>query len=152
MKAQLKTSKCSLSKSQKINVSSTKRRRDTTIPSPPLPLAKKPLMKPPSIALFKILENTSIAKIKRKGERGPPCLRPLELWKKPVEVPLIRTKNRNEDIHHFIHLTHFAPKPIFPWLLIRIPSLHGHRPFQYLFCRWPPFLSFLILSLAPHFL
>ena len=54
------------------------------MPSPPLPLAKKPFRKPPCEALFKIQENVCIIIMKRKKERGPPYLRPLELWKKPI--------------------------------------------------------------------
>lgn len=46
-----------------------------------LPLPLKPMMKPPSLALFKILKRPFIAKIKRYGKRGSPCLKPLELWK-----------------------------------------------------------------------
>ena len=119
MNVQLKASKCSLFDSLKIRVSSVKRRWDTTLPTPHLPLAKKPWMEPPSIAFFKILESTSIVKIKRKGERGSPYLRPLELAKKLAEVSLIKIETQAKEMHHLIHLTNLALKLIFSMTTIK---------------------------------
>jgi hypothetical protein len=45
-----------------------------------------------------ILLKASITITNRKGERGSPCLTPLELLKKPDGEPLIKTEKEAEEI------------------------------------------------------
>lgn len=44
------------------------------------------------------------------GHRSP-CLRPLELMKKPAELPLIKTENFTTEIHQVIYEHHFSQIP-----------------------------------------
>jgi hypothetical protein len=45
-----------------------------------------------------------MTRIKRKGEIGSPCLRPLELLKKPAGKPLTKMENDAVEIQVLIHL------------------------------------------------
>lgn len=47
--------------------------------------------------------------VKRKGERGSPCLRPLEAEKKPLGVPFRRMEKWAVDRHLEIHFLHKEP-------------------------------------------
>ena len=76
--------------------------------SPTLHLVRKL----PSTALFIKQLRTSIPKTKRYEERGSPWRSPLELRKKPIEVPLIRMEKQSFDIHHLTQANHLCPKPI----------------------------------------
>ena len=81
-------------------------------PSLPLPPTLKPEKKPSFLARDSSWLRASMAKRKRQGERGSPCLNPLELRKKPVGHPLMRIENVAVDQHHFIQLIHLCPNPI----------------------------------------
>jgi len=48
-----------------------------------------------------------------KGDKGSPCLRPLELEKKPDASPLIRIEKRTMEIQKEIHFLHLLGNPIF---------------------------------------
>ena len=69
---------------KKTIVSSTNLRRDTLVLSFP---NKKPSKTPCSSTLTTILIKTFVAMVKRKGDRGHPCPRPLE----PLKHPLIHS-------------------------------------------------------------
>lgn len=49
--------------------------------------------------------------MKRKGDKGYPCLRPLEELKNPSEVPLTNIENLGVEIHSNIKLIHEEGNP-----------------------------------------
>ena len=98
--------------SQKTIVSSAYKRWEMTNSPPSLFYILHPEIKLPSTARFSIQLSTSIPTTKRYGDSGSPCLRPLELWKKPAGEPLNKTENEAVEMHHRIHLIHFGPNPI----------------------------------------
>ncbi|KAJ0941107.1 hypothetical protein HanRHA438_Chr02g0090851 [Helianthus annuus] len=56
---------------------------------------------------------TSIAMMKRRGEMGSPCRRPLLKENSPEGDPLISTEPFPEDRHPFIQSTHLSGKAIY---------------------------------------
>ena len=122
MRAQHKYIIWSWESSQNTSVSSTNYKWDTWAPSPPLPLTLQAVKKPPFTALFTRQQSASIAITNKYGKRGSPCLKPLELWKKPEEVPLTKIENLVVEIHHCIHPSHFSPKAI----ILKIESKNDH--------------------------
>ena len=69
-------------------VSSANSNKDIVVLSLP---TIKPSIKPLSSALVNILLMTSTTMVKRKGERGFPCLKPLVALTHPWAFPLTRT-------------------------------------------------------------
>lgn len=49
--------------------------------------------------------------VKRNGESGSPCLRPLEVEKKPLGDPFRIMEKWAVDRHPKIHFLHREPKP-----------------------------------------
>ena len=64
-----------------------------------------PLMRPCSLASVIKRQSPSITSMKSKGERGQPCLIPLEAAKNFEGVPLIRTAKLAEVRHPVIQFT-----------------------------------------------
>ncbi|KAM7486574.1 hypothetical protein LguiA_002583 [Lonicera macranthoides] len=54
---------------------------------------------------------TSTTRIKRKGDKGSPCLKPLDALKLPSGLPLIITEKFTEFKHPPIHFLHLTPNP-----------------------------------------
>lgn len=57
--------------------------------------------------------------MKRRGERGHPCLNPLLLWKKEVGQPLTREAIRGDSMQEAIHRMKKEVKPNFLMILNR---------------------------------
>jgi hypothetical protein len=57
------------------------------------------------------LKNTSEPRIKRKGERGSPCLKPLFGVNKPKGLLLIKIEKEEEDMHNLIQFIQIGWKP-----------------------------------------
>jgi hypothetical protein len=55
---------------------------------------------------WRSLEITSVPKIKRKGDNGSPCRKPLEGRKRPKGDPFNRTENEEVVIQSLIQLIH----------------------------------------------
>ena len=67
----------------------------------------------PSLQAFEInLLRPSIISKNNKGERGKPCLSPLEILKKDVEDPMIRTKKFAKEMQAKIDLITCSRSPI----------------------------------------
>ncbi|KAL4568610.1 hypothetical protein LXL04_024225 [Taraxacum kok-saghyz] len=56
--------------------------------------------------------NPSMAMMKRKGDKGSPCLTPFEILNSSVGDPLTTTEAHEEDKHPRIQKRHLFPKPI----------------------------------------
>ena len=112
IKVHLKHINCSDLASQKIIVSSAYNRWEMTISLPSLSPTLHLEIKLSSTARFSKQLRTSIPITKRYGDRGSPCLRPLELRKNPVGEQLNMTEKEVVEIHQLIHLIHFEPNPI----------------------------------------
>lgn len=72
----------------------------------------------------KVALRESTTNVNRNVERGSPCWRSLEAWKKPFNVPLNRMENHRSDIQPIIHLIHLAWKPFFLKTYIKKASIH----------------------------
>jgi hypothetical protein len=66
--------------------------------------SSKPLIRPLSTALFNILERPSPTRLKRKGDKGSPCLKPLPSLKYALSFPLTKIPR---DPPVTIYLTQF---------------------------------------------
>ena len=75
-------------------VSSANCSKDTLVLSLP---TKNPLVSTVSFALNNNLFRTSATKVKRKGEKESPCLKPLEALTQPFAFPLTRIAKLDED-------------------------------------------------------
>lgn len=64
------------------------------------------------VAKIDLLRPSNIM-IKRKGDKGSPCLIPREEEKKPQGELLINTKNLAVDTQEWVHLIHLVQKPNF---------------------------------------
>jgi hypothetical protein len=64
----------------------------------------KPLMLPKASSLNSSLEITSEPKMKRKGERGSLCLRPLSGKNLPKGLPFRITEKEAEEMHNLIQI------------------------------------------------
>jgi hypothetical protein len=71
---------------------------------------EKPERRPLSTVTKSILLKASMTTIIRRGERGSPCLSPLELLKKPADELLTKTEKHTEETQCDILETHFSPK------------------------------------------
>jgi hypothetical protein len=71
----------------------------------------KPLILPRVTFLNSNLERTSELRIKRKGERGSPYLRPLLRENKLKGLPLIRMVKEEEEMHNLIQVIQEKWKP-----------------------------------------
>ncbi|MFS7958739.1 hypothetical protein Hanom_Chr08g00682261 [Helianthus anomalus] len=69
-----------------------------------------PRNKPVSTAFFMSMLSTSIARMKRKGDIGSPCLNPLLYRNSVVGDPLIRTEPFPDNKHPLIQEIHFSGK------------------------------------------
>lgn len=69
-------------------------------------------MKSVSAVVDKILLRESITLIKRKGDNGSPCLRPLDALVLPLGLPLIIIEKLVEEMQPQIHCLHFVPIPL----------------------------------------
>jgi hypothetical protein len=68
----------------------------------------------PSLSSWsKSLESTSDPRIKRKGERGSPCLKPLLGENNPKGLPFKRMEKDEEEIQSSIHCSQIAWNPKF---------------------------------------
>ncbi|GMP94699.1 hypothetical protein CsSME_00044056 [Camellia sinensis var. sinensis] len=56
-------------------------------------------MTPLSLAKSIILPNTSATKINKNGDKGSPCLRPLDAWKKFPALPFTIIAILHDDKH-----------------------------------------------------
>jgi hypothetical protein len=72
---------------------------------------EKPERRPMSMVIENILLKASMTTTNRRGDRGSPCLSPLELLKKLDGEPLTKTEKRTEEMQCDIQETHFSPKP-----------------------------------------
>ena len=79
---------------EKKMVSSANCSKDTLVLSLP---TKNPLVSTVSFALNNNLFRTSATKVKRKGEKESPCLKPLEALTQPFAFPLTRIAKIDED-------------------------------------------------------
>ncbi|GMP75754.1 hypothetical protein CsSME_00032733 [Camellia sinensis var. sinensis] len=68
-------------------------------------------MTPLSLAKSIILPNTSATKINKNGDKGSPCLRPLDAWKKSPALPFTIIAILQDDKHPQIHFLHLTPNP-----------------------------------------
>lgn len=74
------------------------------------------------LAFSNILRKLSIlARIKRKGDKGSPCLMPLSREEKPTGLLFTSTKYFMVEKLYLIHLIYFSPNPI----CLRISVLKG---------------------------
>jgi hypothetical protein len=62
-----------------------------------------PLIFPSLSSLSNNLESNSEPMMKRKGERGSPCLKPLEGEKRPKGLPFRRMEKEGEEMQVWIH-------------------------------------------------
>jgi hypothetical protein len=81
---------CVRSAWQKINVSFTKSKWETSREFTSLEPTSNPARSPQLVAQSIKRLKVSMTMTKSKGDKGSPCLRPLELGKKPCGLPLIR--------------------------------------------------------------
>lgn len=79
----------------------------------------KPLIQLFTLAVWNRLLNPFIANIKRKGDRGSPCLKTLVDGKNPHGFLLIRIENITELMQCLIHFNHLWPKPILYIIFIK---------------------------------
>ena len=71
----------------------------------------KPSVNPVSFALIIILLRTSATKVKRKEEKGSPCLKPLVALTQPFTFLLTMIAKLVEDKHPLIQDLHFGLNP-----------------------------------------
>lgn len=74
-------------------------------------------------------ESTSAPRMKRKGDRGSPWLKPLEGENKSNGLPLIRMENEEEELQTCIQLIHIELKPSFFIMARRIWRHKATIPF-----------------------
>jgi hypothetical protein len=72
---------------------------------------EKPERQPLSTVTENILLKASITTTNRRGDRGSPCLSPLEQLKKLDEEPLTKSKKHTKEMQCDIQETHFSPTP-----------------------------------------
>ncbi|KAM7482120.1 hypothetical protein LguiB_006703 [Lonicera macranthoides] len=72
---------------------------------------EKPSTNPLFFALSIIRLRTSDTNTNKKGDRGSPCLKPLEALKFPLGFPFINSKKLTEDKQPRIHFLHLLPNP-----------------------------------------
>lgn len=72
----------------------------------------KPWMWELFYALVKIRLRQSATRMKKKGESGSPCRRPLEARIFPRSLPLIMMEKFGEETQPRIHLLHLSPNPL----------------------------------------
>ena len=101
----------SKSGSQKISVSSAKRRWDTAMDLPSKLPTLNPDMHPSWTALSNILPRASVTKTNNNGDNGSPCLKPLVLPKNPQGEPLIKMEKRIVDRQKKIYCLHLVENP-----------------------------------------
>ena len=107
----------------------------------------RPLMWPRLASWNISLENTSDPKMKRKGERGSPCLRPLAGEIKPNGLPLMRMEKEEEEMHASIQPIQTPLNPSF----FMMASRKGHSIWSNAFSmsilrNIKPFLPLLFLK------
>jgi hypothetical protein len=69
-------------------------------------------MSPSFVALWRIYHNESMARIRRKGDRGPPCLRPLLCLNQSPLLPFCPTADGDDASIRLIQFLHFGGKPL----------------------------------------
>ena len=74
-------------------------------------MSLSPWILPSSLAEVIALPNPFIMRMKRKGERGSPCLIPLEGENVPAGDPLRRIEKKAEETNDKIHLIQTWEKP-----------------------------------------
>ena len=79
----------------------------------------KPNMRPSKTTLSNILPRASITKTNNNGDNRSPCLKPLELPKKPQGEPLIKMEKRTVNRQKRIHCLHLVEKPLLSNICIR---------------------------------
>lgn len=92
------------------------------------------LINPLPLAVFNILFRPSIAKMKRKDDRGSPSLNPLWEGKKLAGEPLINMEILIVPIQNLIQLIHFFQSPFYEGSPTLSPSSHSHMLSQCLTC------------------
>ena len=65
------------------------------------------------LAASRLWLRASPTNIYKKGKRGHPCQRPLEAWKNPSPLPLIRVEIQDLAMHFSIHPMKVSLNPIF---------------------------------------
>ena len=93
---------------EKKAVSPSNCNRDTVVLSLP---TRKPSVKPLSSILVNILLRTSTTMVKRKEERGSPCLKPLVALTQPLTFLVTRTAKFVKESQPLIHDLHLVLKP-----------------------------------------
>jgi hypothetical protein len=75
------------------------------------PLRRRPLIFFSKTAYFVVLPRNSSMRMKRKGERGSPCMMPQVSEKMAEGDPLMSIEKKDKEVRDNIHLIHRGEKP-----------------------------------------
>ena len=110
----------SRSVSQKMRISSAKRRWDIT--------KEHPSIRPSLTALSNILPTTFMTIMNNNRDNGLPCLNPLQVPKKSQGEPLIKMEKWTVNKQKKIHCLHFSKKPQHLRKGWEISNSHDQKP------------------------